>query len=111
MRRPLALLAVVAIVAAAAPAAARAARVYAYDETTRAVVSFDSSNPSVLLSSVPLTGVAGGVSIFGLDWRPATGKYVLLTSLAGQAALFDFDPATGEASAPRVLAPAQGDPY
>jgi hypothetical protein len=45
------------------------------------LVSFRADNPGQLLTSVKLTGLAGGETITGIDFRPATGELIALTSL------------------------------
>jgi hypothetical protein len=44
------------------------------------LVSFRADNPGQLLTSVQLTNLAGGVTITGIDFRPATGELFGLTS-------------------------------
>jgi hypothetical protein len=48
--------------------------------TGNLLVSFRADDPGHLLSSVQLTNLAGGVTITGIDFRPATGELFGLTS-------------------------------
>lgn len=65
-----------------------------------ALVSFDSQNPGVLRSSVPITGVAAPQLIVGMDVRPATGEiFILGYNRGGQVGrLYTVNPATGVAT-------------
>lgn len=45
------------------------------------LISFDSANPSALLSSSPLSGFAQNERVVGIDFRPATGELFALGSL------------------------------
>jgi hypothetical protein len=38
------------------------------------LISFDATNPSVILNSVPVMGIATGQTIEGMDFRPVNGK-------------------------------------
>ena len=59
----------------AAPAAAQARDIYATDSGGN-LMRFDSRSPGVLLDSTPVTGLPAGVSLVGIDIRPATGDLV-----------------------------------
>lgn len=48
--------------------------------TNNLLVSFRADNPGQILSSVPLTNLPAGVTITGIDFRPATGELFGLTS-------------------------------
>jgi hypothetical protein len=61
-----------------------------------ALVTFDSSNPSVLSTGVFLTGLQQNETILGIDFRPATGQ---LYGLGSTSRLYTINPATGVASA------------
>ncbi|HET6406748.1 MAG TPA: DUF4394 domain-containing protein, partial [Chthoniobacteraceae bacterium] len=58
--------------------------------TNNLLVSFRADNPGELLSSVVLTNLAAGVTISGLDFRPATGELFGITS-ANQVVSIDRD--------------------
>jgi Ca2+-binding RTX toxin-like protein len=91
------LLAVLALL----PAEAAATRIYAVTATHS--VWFDSTQPGVQVGSAALSGIGAGQTVIGIDWRPATGTFVLLTRESGTARLYDFDPSTGVASSPITL--------
>lgn len=92
-RRSLALGAALAL---AAPAVAQARDIYATDSTGN-LLRLDSRSPGVILDSTPITGLPAGVSLVGIDFRPATGDlvgvgsnslvYTLNTATAGATAL------------------------
>ena len=83
------------------PADAGAVRIYAVTATQS--VWFDSSQPDVPVGSSALTGIGAGESIMGIDWRPSTGRFLLLTRQGSTGRLYDFEPSTGAASNPRLL--------
>lgn len=58
----------------AAPAAAETV----YGLTPTRIVTFDSSAPGTILSSSPITGINGNVSLSGIDFRPADGQLYAL---------------------------------
>ena len=58
-----------------------AVKVYALTEDNR-LASFDAAAPGTLAASVPISGLAGGESVLGIDFRPANGKLYALTSTA-----------------------------
>ncbi len=49
--------------------------------TGNLLVSFRASDPGTMLSATPLTGLAMGETIRGIDFRPLTGELIALTSL------------------------------
>jgi hypothetical protein len=57
-----------------------------------ALVTFDSANPSALLSGVFLTGLQPNETILGIDFRPATGQ---LYGLGSTSRLYTINPVTG----------------
>ncbi len=70
--------------------------------TTNAIVTFLSAVPGTLLpqpsgAPVPITGLAGGETILGIDVRPATGG---VYGLSSQNRLYRIDPASGAATLP-----------
>ncbi len=78
------------------------------------LVSFDSALPGTLRSLVPVSGVAAGQALAGLDFRPATGELYALgyNATTGEARLYTLNAATGAATAigpaPVMLKPAMG---
>jgi len=75
---------------------AHAATVFA-NTTGGQLISFDSNTPGSLLSSVPITGVAG--SLVGIDFRPATpGVLVGLGNNAGAGTVYTINTTTGVAT-------------
>ena len=71
------------------------ATVYAVT-TNNTLISFNANNPSTLLASLPISGLPDGVSIVGIDVRPATGKLIALSSASR---LYTLDVNTGAATA------------
>ncbi|MBW4660576.1 MAG: DUF4394 domain-containing protein [Drouetiella hepatica Uher 2000/2452] len=64
-----------------------------------AIVRFNRSSPSTAIT-VPITGLAAGESVVGIDFRPATGQlFALSTNGAGGVRLSIIDPQTGAATA------------
>jgi len=59
------------------------------------VVTFDSHNPGVLFSSVPITGLNANDRVLGVDWRPATNSFV---AIGETSQLYTLNPATGVAT-------------
>lgn len=60
------------------------------------LLSFDSSNPSVISSTVGITGLQAGENILGIDLRPATGQVV---GLGSSNRLYAINTVTGAATA------------
>ncbi len=75
-----------AALAAATPAAAERLFGLTFDDR---IVTFDSTNPEMILSSRPIMGLAPGDSLVGLDRRPATG---MLYTLGTSGNLYRLDP-------------------
>src|SRR5947209_8692354 len=48
--------------------------------TASTLIRFDTASPSTIVSSVPITGLAGGETVLGIDFRPATGQLYALGS-------------------------------
>ena len=63
---------------------------------TNTLLSFRADAPDTLLDSVALSGLAGGETLLGIDFRPATGQLYALGS-SGQ--LYRLDVNTGAATA------------
>lgn len=65
------------------------------------LIVFKSENPGTIISSTPLSGVASGQVIEGLDFRPATGQLFALGYVAssGLAQVYSIDYKTGMATA------------
>jgi hypothetical protein len=59
------------------------------------VVTFDSHNPGVLFSNVPITGLNANDRILGVDWRPATNTFV---AIGETSQLYTLDPTSGVAT-------------
>jgi hypothetical protein len=94
LRRTLGLLALAAAGALAIPAAASAAEAfYAVTQDNR-LATFQSDNVTNTEPSHPLTGLASGENIVGLDVRPANGQ---LYALGKSSRLYVINPRTGAA--------------
>src|SRR3954453_17831534 len=92
------------ILLAAFSGTAQAARVFAITtEVTPRVISFDATTPGTLLSSVNLSGLAGGESVLGIDKRPANATIYAITANGTTRFLRTLDPATGALGAPVTL--------
>ncbi len=63
------------------------------------LVRFNAPSPGTIISSVPFTGITGGV-LQGLDFRPATGQLYALSynAITGQAQIYTVKTATGVAT-------------
>ena len=84
--------------------AARAQTVYGLATTAAAVpslVTFDAAMPGTLSATLPITGLAMGQTLVGLDSRPNTGQlYALGYAATGtQAQLYTLNPATAALTA------------
>lgn len=66
------------LIAASFVAATPAAGETVYGLTSTRIVTFDSSSPGTILSSSPITGLTGNVSLKGIDFRPADGQLYAL---------------------------------
>ncbi len=84
-----------AVLALAAPAAAQARDIYATD-TGGNLLRIDSRFPGVVLDSSPLSGLPAGVTLVGIDVRPATGG---LVGVGTNSVVYTIDPATGATAA------------
>jgi hypothetical protein len=63
--------------------------------TASSIMSFDSAAPGTILSTVSVSGLAGGDTIAGIDFRPATGQ---LYALGGGGRLYTVNRTTGNAT-------------
>ena len=56
------------------------------------LISFDSDAPAIVRSLVPVSGLAAGQVLSGMDFRPATGELYVLgyNSTTGEANLYPF---------------------
>ncbi|MCA0235975.1 MAG: DUF4394 domain-containing protein [Bacteroidetes bacterium] len=74
--------------------------VYALSSTGN-LLSFDSDLPGVIRSVAPVSGIATGQVVSGMDFRPATGELFALgyNNMNGEARLYTIQPATGVATA------------
>lgn len=64
------------------------------------LIVFESSAPGSILSIVTITGLQGGETVLGIDFRPATGQ---LFALGSTARLYVINPATGVATLQAAL--------
>jgi hypothetical protein len=60
------------------------------------LVDFSSSAPGVLQGSRPVSGLASGETLLGIDFRPATGQ---LFAISSNSQLYTLNPFTGAATA------------
>lgn len=65
------------------------------------LISYDASNPAVLLNTVPITGITAGQTIEGMDFRPLTGQLYALgyNRATMDYQLYTIDLTSGEATA------------
>ena len=63
--------------------------------TANNLVRFNSSRPGTILSTVAITGLQGGESVRGIDFRPATGQ---LFGLGSNSRVYRIDTVTGVAT-------------
>ncbi len=71
------------------------ARVFAVTSADH-LISFESTDPEIILTDVTITGIAGGVDIEGIDFRPSNG---LLYAMGSNSRLYTLDTTTGVATA------------
>ncbi|MBL7782965.1 MAG: DUF4394 domain-containing protein [Saprospiraceae bacterium] len=74
--------------------------IYALTSTNN-LISFDSEAPGIVRDIVPVTGVAVGQLLVGMDFRPSTGDLVALgyNAVTGEARLYNVDRISGVATA------------
>ena len=96
LNRTMSLRAVCAITAAAALSAhANAERIWGLT-TTNELISFQSSNPLMATGPMAISGLGAGVTLMGIDFRPATGT---LYGLGSNSQLYSINTMTGAAMA------------
>src|SRR4051812_17651752 len=76
-------------------ASVRAMPIFGINNANNNLVRFDSATPGTIISSTPVTGMVGGDTVVGLDFRPIDGK---LFALGSGSRLYIIDPATGVAT-------------
>ena len=84
-----------AALALAAPAAAQARDMYITDSAGD-LHRIDSRAPGIVLDTVALSGLPAGVSLVGIDFRPATGA---LVGVGSDSVVYAISPDTGAATA------------
>lgn len=69
--------------------------------STNNLITFDTDNPGIVRSLVPVSGIAAGQMLSGLDFRPATGELYALgyNATTGEAQLYTLNATTGAATA------------
>lgn len=90
-------------------AAAHAYRITALTAPPFRLLNLSPDHPGTILSDTPISGLAGGELVLGIDQRPApgvlyTGVLYLLTQQGTAAMLRSVDPVSGAVSAPIPLA-------
>ena len=80
-------------------------KVYALTEGSR-LASFDPAAPATLATNIPISGLVGGESVLGIDFRPANGKLYALTSTAR---LLTVELDTGASTVVATLSPDAAD--
>jgi Domain of unknown function (DUF4394) len=83
-----------AAIAMLAPAAAQARDMYMTDSAGQ-LIRADSRFPGIIQDSVALTGLPPGVTLVGIDFRPATGD---LVGVGSNSVVYSVAPSTGVAS-------------
>lgn len=94
-RTPLRAIALGAALTLAVPVAAQARDMYVTD-TAGNLHRIDDRHPGLLLDTVAVTGLPAGVTVQGIDFRPATGD---LVAVGSDSRVYTVDPGTGAASA------------
>ncbi len=69
--------------------------------STNNLISFDAAQPDIVRSIVPVSGIAAGQVLSGLDFRPATGELYTLgyNTTNGEARLYTVNLSSGAATA------------
>jgi hypothetical protein len=89
----------------AVPSAAHATRIFAITaESSPRLLSLGASSPSVIVSNVPVTGLAAGEVVGGMDMRPKDGGLYVLTTQGSVARLQRLDAVSGALTAGATLA-------
>src|SRR3954463_2485531 len=94
-RRAVVRLAALSILIVLTATAATAMPIFGINNANNNLVRFDSATPGTILSSKPITGMIGGDTIVGMDFRPGDGK---LFGLGSGSRLYIIDPATAVAT-------------
>jgi trimeric autotransporter adhesin len=83
------------------PPAVTGELVYALTKNNTNLISFDSNNPSVIRSYVPVTGITSGQVLGGIDFRPADRQLygIGYNDLNDSYQIYIINPATGVATA------------
>src|SRR3954467_731627 len=76
-------------------ASVRAMPIFGINNANNNLVRFDSATPGTIVSSTPITGMIGGDTVVGLDFRPMDGR---LFALGSGSRLYIIDPGTGVAT-------------
>jgi hypothetical protein len=63
--------------------------------TSNALETFNSATPGTVTAPVPITGLAGGESLVGIDFRPLTGA---LVGVSNQSRMYQISTGTGVAT-------------
>jgi hypothetical protein len=67
--------------------------------TQQQLLTIDSATPGIISNTVNITGLGAGVTLQGIDFRPANGQlYGLGTTTAGLGSLFTINTTTGAAT-------------
>lgn len=97
------------------PAAAQAGERIAAVTATGTLLTFDNANPADVLE-VPITGLEAGVTLRGIDYRPATDQVFAIAAPTGQATgqtastyIIDVDTGMARLSAISAAIPLFGD--
>jgi len=93
-RTRFAMLAGIAALALALPRAAEAAEVFYGVTTTNTLITFTSDAPGASRTALPLSGLAAGETIHGIDMRPSDGQ---LYALGSSNRLYVIAPVSGTA--------------
>ncbi|QDU29976.1 hypothetical protein ETAA8_50940 [Anatilimnocola aggregata] len=62
---------------------------------TGSLVRFEMSNPAAALTTTPITGLPGGETLLGIDFRPATSQ---LYGVSSAGSIYTIDPISGAAT-------------
>src|SRR5687767_2093698 len=85
------------------PQQARSETIYALTASNQ-LLSFDSATPGSVSSLVPVTGLAAGTSLVGIDFRPAvSGQLVGVGQTGATGAVYTINFLTGAATAVNTI--------
>ena len=62
------------------------------------LLDFEATNPSTILSSTSITGLAAGETVVAVDIRPATGQLFAVGVGLGHGHLYTINPSNGDAA-------------